>query len=390
LIVPFFRAMLASVKGRAGMRHKAKTPGWCAVGELAGAGISKPADSLLRSRSSLAWILGISTLLVLSLAGLSRASNPAPPVTPEIQRALESENWPAILESLRADPLTNSILRLAAVRALFETGRLPEEQFSFLHSPGPELLSTTDLKEHLGSVYVAETLLQLGHLNAAERLAFNSLEMEGEAPPVLRTLTRLHVVKGLTNAAQIFLNRLQAYPEHRDWTDAARAALVVNLPLAADPTIGRIRTNLVTREGIVTGLTTELVLRQALESNPENRMAFQFLVAHQLLARRLLNFRQTLAGSPQVRTGPLPRHYAEALLLHRQLYPGISLTLLLPRVPPTVITNFQNFQETMDRAAATKVPVQAQARRDFGSTYWYYYFFGAAQQSGDAANPEKP
>ena len=290
------------------------------------------------------------------------------------------EDWPALLNSLAADPLTNTILRLAVVRALFETGRLPEEQFSWFHRPGPELLSTTDLNQHVGSAHVAETLLELGHLNAAERLAFDSLEMEGETPPVLRTLARLHVVRGLPGAAGIFLSRLQAYPEHRAWAVRLRAGLTTNSPATADPTISRIRANLITRDEIALGLTTERLLRQALESNPENRMAFQFLMAHQLLERRLLYAVRTLTTSPRTREGPLPRHYAEALLLHRHLYPGIPLDALLPRVPPAVVARFQGFMEMMSRTTGSREQVQPQAWRDFGNTYWYYFFFGPLHQ----------
>jgi hypothetical protein len=218
-------------------------------------------------------------------------------------------------------------------------------------------------------------------------LAFDSLEMEGENPPVLRTLARIHVVKGLPDAAGIFLNRLQAYPEHSAWAVRLRAGLATNSPATADPAISRIRANLITRDEIVRGLTTERLLRQALESNPENRMAFQFLMAHQLLERRLLYAVRTLATSPQTREGPLPRHYAEALLLHRHLYPGISLGAMLPRVPPAVLASFQGFQEMMDNAKGSREQVQPRAWRDFGNTYWYYYFFGSIHQPSRLPSP---
>ena len=318
------------------------------------------------------------------------ASDPQPPLPLQVQRPLELEDWPALLNGLAGDPLTNTTLRLVVVRALFETGRLPEEQFAWFHHPGPELLSTSDLKEYAGAAHIAETLLQLGYLNAAERLAFDSLEMEGENPSALRTLARLHLAKGLTNAAGIFLNRLQAHPEHRAWAVRFRAGLATNSPAAADPTISRIRANLITRDRIAAGLTTERLLRQALESNPENRMAFQFLMAHQLLERRLLYALRTLATSPHTREGPLPRHYAEAVLLHRHLYPGISLGTLLSRVPPAVVASFQSFQGLMNRAAGSPAQLQPEAWREFGNTYWYYYFFGPLDPTTRLPAPGTP
>jgi hypothetical protein len=131
------------------------------------------------------------------------------------------------------------------------------------------------------------------------------------------------------------------------------------------------------------------LLQHALDSNPENRMAFQFLMAHQLLERRLLYARHALATSPQAREGPWPRHYAEALLLHRHLYPGIALGAQLPRVPPAVVTRFQSFTELMNRATDSPQAVQPQAWHDFGNTYWYYYFYGPLHFSSRPTDPGK-
>jgi hypothetical protein len=316
------------------------------------------------------------------------AADLQPPFPLPVRRSLEQEDWPALLHALAGDPLTNSTLRLVVIRALFETGRLPEEQFAWLHRPGPELLSTSDLQNYAGAAHLGETLLQLGYLNGAERLAFDSLEMEGESPTALRTLARLHWVKGLTNAAIIFLNRLDAYPDQRAWTARFRTGLTADSTAGADPTIARIRANLVTGDRIAAGLTTERLLRQALDANAESPMAFQFLLAHQLLERRLLFALRTLANSPQAREGPLPRHYAEAVLLHQSLYPGISLETLPSRVPPAVATSFQAFREMM-RSAGSLERVQPQAWRDFGHTYWCYFFFGHGTEPA-MAQPQEP
>lgn len=322
--------------------------------------------------------------------GRAPAADLAPAFPPQVQRPLEMEDWPALLSALAGDPLTNATLRLVATRALFETGRLPEELFAWVHGSGPELLSTSELKDYAGAAHLGETLLQLGYVNGAERLAFDSLEMEGESAVALRTLARLHLIKGLTNAAVIFLNRLDAYPEHRAWAARFRAGLASDSPNAADPTISRIRANLVTGDRIAAGLTTERLLRQALEANARNLMAFEFLVAHQLLERRLLFALRTLASSPKVREGPLARHYAEAVLLHRSLYPGIALDALLPRVPPGVATNFEGFRGMMNRAAGSVEQARPQAWRDFGNTYWYYFFFGPPAEANRPQTPATP
>lgn len=344
------------------MRHhpgrrtgEARAVGWHAEGRLALTGVChRPASALPPGCRSANWwqvlAVAVGALLGAGACWPAGAADPEPPIPPEVQRPLEIEDWPGVLASLEGDPLTNAVLRLAVVRALFETGRLPDEQFAWLHTPAAELLATTGLRQHVGSAYLADTVLELGHLNAAERLAFDSLEMEGEGPAVLRTLVRIHAAKGLPVAAGIFLNRLDAYPEHRAWAGQFRSRLASDSTGAADPLIMRVQANLVRQQEVDRGLTTERLLRQALESNPENRMAFQFLMAHQLLERRLLQALRMLATSPQARAGPLPRHYAEAVLLHGRVYPGISVAALLPRVPAAEKTRFQAFIEMMTRA----------------------------------------
>lgn len=330
-------------------------------------------ESLRSFRWRLAWILAIGALLACGVRWPCRAADPQPLIPGQIQQPLGIEDWRAVLHNLAPDLLTNAIVRLVAVRALFETGRLPEEQFAWFDRPGPELLSTGNLEGYAGAAHLAETLLQLGCLNAAERLAFDSIEMEGENPSALRTLARLHVVRGLTNAALVFLNRLEAYPEQQAWAPRFRAALAADALATTDPSIPRIRANLLKGDQVAAGLTTERLLRLALESNPTNRMAFQFLVAHQLFERRLLQAIRALATSPQPLDDPLPRHYAEAVLLHRHVYPGISLEALVRRVPPAVVSDFQRFLEMLKRGAASPEQLRSEARREFGKTYWHYY-----------------
>ncbi|HOW68931.1 MAG TPA: DUF6057 family protein [Candidatus Paceibacterota bacterium] len=345
-------------------------------------------QTIVRNRSRIICLTVV--LLMVGVGWLCHSADSEVPVLWQPQRPLEKEDWPAALNSLRGDPLTNLVPRLVAVRALYETGRLPEEQFAWFHSPGPELLSTADLKQYVGAACIADVLLQLGHLNLAERLAFDSLEFEGENALALRTLVRLHVLKELPVAARIFLNRLQALPEHSAWAGRFRAGLDANSLTTADPAISRIQTNLITRDEIVKGLTTERILRLALESNPGNRMAVQFLMAHYLLERRLPNAVRVLTLSSQTRQGPLPRHYAEAVLLHRKFYPNFSLSTLLPRVPPEAGSRFEHFKAMMDRTSGSLDGVQPEVWRDFGKTYWYYYFFGASHsnvQPTDAKNP---
>ncbi|MCZ7637863.1 MAG: DUF6057 family protein [Verrucomicrobia bacterium] len=307
-----------------------------------------------------------------------------------MQRPLEMEDWPALLTALAGDPLTNATLRLVATRALFETGRLPEELFAWVHGSGPELLSTSELKDYAGAAHLGETLLQLGYVNGAERLAFDSLEMEGESAVALRTLARLHLIKGLTNAAVIFLNRLDAYPEHRAWTARFRAGLASDSPNAADPTISRIRANLVTGDRIAAGLTTERLLRQALEANARNLMAFGVprgpSAPGATAALRAADAGELAAGPRRAVGAPLCRGGAaapESLPGHRARRPAAAGAA-------GGGDELRRFPGMMNRAAGSVEQARPQAWRDFGNTYWYYFFFGPRAEANRPQTPATP
>lgn len=344
------------------------------------------------------WWVGPACLAVAVLVGLgwwfwrsgpSRLqSSPAVPPTavetpasPPLGQLVEAGNWAGVLAVLANDPLTNAARRLYAVRALAETGRLPTELFTFFHTVGPELLAARPLRAQRAMAHAADTVLELGHLNLAERWAFDSLEMEGETPAVLRLLVRIHLLKDLPRAAEVFANRL-ALATGKD--PSAGAAWLA----AEAPAVERLRTNLVTTDEVGVPLTTETVLRRAWQANPRNRMAFEFLMAHYLLTRQLPAAMEVLAAQWQGSDATLPRHYAEAVVLFRHLQgsAGLARTGLAERVPPAVEARFRAFAEQMQQAGSEVHARLRRIARDFANTYWFYHYFGHLPVAGSASH----
>lgn len=344
------------------------------------------------------WWIGPACLAVSLLVGLggwfwgsrpSRLQPPPPvpptavetPANPPVGQLVEAGNWAGVLAVLANDPLTNAARRLYAVRALVETGRLPTELFMFFHTVGPELLAVRPLRAQRAMVHAADTVLELGHLNLAERWAFDSLEMEGETPALLRLLVRLHLLKNLSLAAGVFANRLALAGGTNARTGAAWLA-------AEAPVVERLRTNLVTADEVGVPVTTETVLRRAWQANLRSRMAFEFLMAHYLLARQLPAAMEVLAAQWQGLDQALPRHYAEAVVLYRHLQGGAGLTRtgLAERVPPAVETRFRAFAEQMYQAGPEAHARLRRTARDFADTYWFYHFFGHLPAAGTASH----
>ncbi len=334
-------------------------------------------------------VLGVALLVSCGRHGGGDQAELPPPQSgvaagPGYHAALNLEDWSGVLSALAATPLTNSLERLAVVRALYEAGRLPEDLFAWIHGPGPELLSTVALREQSGSAHAAAVALELGHLNVAERWAFDSLEMESMHPMALRTLVRLHALKGMPEAAGVFLRNLDRRPEHHGWVGEMAHVLSVNLD-AAGGDLARLQGNLLAGDEIVNRLSTESLLGQAYAAHPDNRMAFEFLMAHLMLGLKLEPALQVMAGSPLLRgQAVLPRHYGEAVLLQEYGRPGSAPGDLRLRVGQAVESRFNEFRDFMIREGSRdREAAQDEAWRRFGGTYWYYYYFGALYRGSE-------
>ena len=256
-------------------------------------------------------------------------------------------------------------------RALFHSGRLLEELFTRSNQVTWELLPGVGAGTEACRAQ-AETLLELGQVSEAEHLAHEALELEGNRPDLLRLLADVNILKDRPEAARVFLRVLRSSPAHRAWAEARLHALALDPRLAGDPTIGLIRSRLVNTDLPHDGMPTETLLKQLLHANARNSMAQEYLLAHYLLTSDLPRFVSRLGQTNELHGAALPRHCAEAVLLHQRVHGG-QLELHGWTIPAEVSRRFREFCGALDRGA-TRTPEGRQAlAQAFGNTYWLYY-----------------
>jgi hypothetical protein len=107
-------------------------------------------------------------------------------------------------------------------RALYHTGRLPYEMFSFPQNPQALLLTRQPRPSNLTQLQLCDLFIELGSLNTAEKMAAELLASEGPTGVVLEKLARINVVKDQPQTARVYLNALQKDPIY-----GARAAAML-------------------------------------------------------------------------------------------------------------------------------------------------------------------
>lgn len=159
-----------------------------------------------------------------------------------------------------------------------------------------------------------DILFDLGRINESQHMAYEALELFGERPPTLQRLVYLHAIKGEPEAARRFLAVLERSLMHRRWARERLRQLNADPMLSGESVVASRRELMVARD--FTGkLDLQTMLEQLLDQNPQNRMAFEYLMAFYLARRRVDKLVENLPRLDDFGYCEIPRHYEEAILI---------------------------------------------------------------------------
>lgn len=199
--------------------------------------------------------------------------------------------------------------------------------------------------------------------------------MEGETPRVLERMALVYILSGNPEGAKTFVRALEKVPFQAARAQQYIAALDRDPGMRADPLVARIRP-LMLYNDYFGSWSTEQILQQCLETNPSNRMAFEYLLAHYLLTSDMKGF-GSLAPRLKDFYRDLPTHVQEALLVYRQengsLPPGIDGSAIHSQTAARCQSFFQLMAQLQNGPAEDAAKALAPA---FGETYWFFWTFG--------------
>ena len=208
-------------------------------------------------------------------------------------------------------------------RALFHTGRLANEMFSYPQvrpvqegDVSPLLLPSWDFSLQHREVFRkrGDLMLEMGRVNEAEQLLYDAWAYHGDQPSIFKRLAMLNLVKGRCKAAYRFTRFLERDPKYRKWAQNLRTRAKKDPSLTWNPELKTIRLANFTQD--VAGRTAyddqEYPLRLLFQSNPRNRMAYEYLMAYYLLKGDEANVAKLVPMLRNFGDTKIPRHYEEA------------------------------------------------------------------------------
>lgn len=259
-------------------------------------------------------------------------------------------------------------------RALAHQGRLGSELCCFPQNDINTLFMTfDDMPGRVKHAKLLELYLDLGCLNAAEKNAYELLAQEGPSPHILEALVRIHLAKGQYEPARVAFQALRKCVGCRRYV--RRWQPIMDDPTLAetDPLIQSWRKVRSTRDDTSISITPTL-LQNLLEANPGHRLAFEYRMACHLLRNERAELIGRLSLLKPLGYTQLPRHYAEALLVH-SLRTGTPLDAQGWAIDPDLQQQFWEIRRIVTESRGDDRMVYETLAPKYGDTYMFYSMF---------------
>lgn len=210
---------------------------------------------------------------------------------------VRTHQWQRIIEKAEkrqaSSPMSVSCVNLA----LAMQGQLCDRLFEFYQN-GAEGLFPTFTRDMTSPLPTAEAFYQLGMVNDAERYAFEAQEAipnYRKSGRLTRRIAQCEIINGNYAVAAKYLRMLEHSLFYRQWAKSQERFLYNSAAVKADPEYGRLGDIRIKRHDyLFSDQEMDQMLGLLLVDNKkyDNRMAYEYLIAYELLQRDLGRFMQ--------------------------------------------------------------------------------------------------
>ncbi|MBN1127574.1 MAG: hypothetical protein JXA71_01210 [Chitinispirillaceae bacterium] len=290
-----------------------------------------------------------------------------------IDRYARNGMWNRIIEAMPPDRMADfTILSQAHLfRALYYDGRLLSELFRYQNGlPGKAFVAVTGPMARLFPAPMSDCCFEIGGLSQAEFWAHEALAVQGKKPWLLRRLALINMVKGRNPSAEKFIVLLEKTPFCRSEARRYRRYLKGEHFDGRDRHLETIRSYLPAKEYLCQDYYSELV--NLFECNSGNRIAFEYIVAHNLMNNFVSPVIDNMGYFAKLGYRELPLHVKEAAVLQLSLSGGAQATISGFSLESAMFGRLTRFNQLFYTFGNNREAALSATMAGYGSTYWYY------------------
>ena len=206
------------------------------------------------------------------------------------------QQWNRILETINTEKPNNRIGVTVQNLALAMRGLLADHLFDYNQNGISGLLPDVQ-SDATSPLPTAEAFYQLGMIYVAQRTVFEAQEAILDFQKSARCYKRLaqtNLIIGSYEVARKYLTALQKTLFYRDWANETLPLLGNEEAIARHPEYGRLRQFAYNNDFYFSDHVTPDMLESLFLSNPDNRLAFEYLKAYYMLTGDRDNYARLL------------------------------------------------------------------------------------------------
>jgi hypothetical protein len=283
---------------------------------------------------------------------------------------VQHEEWAKVLKLSDHYPDFNRMVVYATNLALYKSGNLLENLFNYPQAGASGLRLKSERSS--GFFFGGDVFYYLSYTSEARRWAFETMIARGLNPRALKRLITTSMVYRETDIAAKYLNILNRTLFYRKFTNKYINYLK-NPGLADKDRDISMQRSLMIHSDFVSN-ENDLNLLDLLSNHPDNKMAYEYLLASLLLDKRLDEFVKYVSMIKDYGYTTLPVHIEEALVF----YNSFENKNIMPAgfsINPKTILRFKDYINSYNSSKGNMQVAARELNGKYGKTYWYYLRF---------------
>ena len=332
--------------------------------------------SLIRVSERLRKILltiEICFLIGFAFAGLKHYTNFDAEVVMTYDYLVRKGRWNDVIEYARKHPPRNYLSLSMLNLSLAKTGRMADQLFNY-EQHGTNGLFLPFNREYVAPIMGNEILYNLGFTNASQQYAFESMETipdRGKSARVIRRLAETNIINGQYRVSEKYLKLLRKTLFYRKWAENAMTYLYNEDMINNHPDWGEKRRFMIRNDYFFHVENIETALNRMVKEHPENKLAFEYLMAFYLIGKDLRSFSALIPLMGKMEYKSIPVSYQEAVTFIVVSNNQDPATQSPPYISNDTKIRLREYAEIYNNSRDAGESL----RSKFSGTYWYYMHF---------------
>ena len=286
---------------------------------------------------------------------------------------VRNEQWNEVIKFAEKNPPLNNLSLAMLNLSLAKTGQLGDKMFNYdQHNVGGLFLPF--VREYVAPLMGNEIFYHLGLINASQEYAFESMETIpslNKSARIIKRLAETNLINGNYKVSEKYLNLLGKTMFYRKWAKETMKYLYNDDLINKHPDWGEKRKLMVKKDFFFKVQNIESTLNMMLKENPQNKIAFEYLMAFYMVNKDLRNFMNCIPMMEKMNYKEIPISYQEAIMY----IIGLNTKNPMTNTPPYISENTKNRMKAYAGIYTTYPDAKERLNKNFSGTYWYYLHF---------------